>query len=292
MRYITLVTIVFASLVLIMSPDASAQLTGNKAISLTGNGYTISQDVTSDTTIDLLFIINQIKNNINFGLQSGLIVIGNTELTISDFSGSSLKDGKLFRFSSKATDQAEDKFTVSMLGRLIDKTSDTSFYSVTGTITDSSKKVTKMIFVTKVLEFIPKTTGTEKTGTTVKILKGSSDPGQRTYIEQTGGFSFKYFSEDRLTIATGGTITFVNEDTASHSLKSGTANYASHNKPFTADGKISSEEIAPGSSWSVTFNEPGFYRLFDEDYQWMDVTVFVKSPSSSETLGTNVMPLN
>jgi plastocyanin len=89
----------------------------------------------------------------------------------------------------------------------------------------------------------------------------------------------------------GGTITFVNEDTASHSLKSGTANTASSHKTFDADDKISSGEILPGKSWSVTIDEPGFYRIFDEDYQWMDITIFAFNAPSSQQIKSN-KPLN
>jgi hypothetical protein len=74
-------------------------------------------------------------------------------------------------------------------------------------------------------------------------------------------------------------------------LKSGTANTASSHKTFDADDKISSGEILPGKSWSVIFEEPGFYRLFDEDYQWMDITVFVFDIPSSQQIKSN-KPLN
>ncbi|MEM3170186.1 MAG: hypothetical protein QW838_05375, partial [Candidatus Nitrosotenuis sp.] len=69
----------------------------------------------------------------------------------------------------------------------------------------------------------------------------------------------------------------------------GTANYVSRHKTFTPDDKISSGEILPGKSWSVTFTEPGFYRLFDENYQWMDMTIFVIDSSKIQKTKT---PLN
>jgi plastocyanin len=291
MKIIVFTALALLGMTVLLSQDANAQLEPNKAFALTGNGFTISTDSVLDSNIDLLFTTNKIKNNINFDLQNGLIVIDQTDLSVSDFSGSLLKNGKLFRISLKATDPEGNKFTVSMLGRLVVTTPTDSIYTITGTLTDSSKKLTKMIFTTKATEFTQTPAEVQKSEITVKILKGSADPSQRTYVEQTGGFGFKYFSEDRISIPTGGKVTFVNEDTASHSLKSGTANYVSRHKTFTEDGKISSGEIQPGKSWSVTFNEPGFFRLFDENYQWMDTTVFVSYATSSQTLG-NAKPIN
>ncbi|RJQ27935.1 hypothetical protein C4565_04440 [Candidatus Parcubacteria bacterium] len=293
MRYVAFAALALVGITLIISQDASAQLAGNKAFSLVGNGFAVSESDISDTSIDLLFTTNQMKNTIDFGLQTGVIVVGDNDLNISDLSGLLLHKGKIFRIISNAADSEGNQFTVRILGRIIDTAQTDSIYSLTGTLTDSSKKVTKLVFTTKVSEFTIKTAEeTSKSAITVKILKGSSNPGERTYIDQTAGYTFKYFSEDRITIPAGGTITFVNEDTASHSLKSGTANYVSRHKTFTSDGKISSGDIQPGQSWSVTFDKPGFYRLFDENYQWMDTTIFVTSETSSQSLGSNIKPQN
>ncbi len=293
MRYVAFAALALVGIILIISQDASAQITGNKAFSLVGNGFAVSENDISDTSVDLLFITNQMKNTIDFSLQTGVLVVGDNDLNISDLSGLLLHKGKIFRIISNAADSEGNQFTVRILGRIIDTAQTDSIYSLTGTLTDSSKKVTKLVFTTKVSEFTIKTTEkTSKSAVTVKILKGSSAPGERTYIDQTAGYTFKYFSEDRITIPAGGTITFVNEDTASHSLKSGTANYVSRHKTFTPDGKISSGDIQPGKSWSVMFDEPGFYRLFDENYQWMDTTIFVTSDTSSKNIGSSPTPIN
>jgi plastocyanin len=276
MKYLTFAVLMLVSVVLIASQNANAQIAGNEAFSLVGSGFAVSQDSISTSGVDLLFTTAQTKNKIDFTLQSGTIILDDKDLELSSFTGTVLAKGKFFRVTSDAIDPDGNEFTFRALGKLIDNTSTESIYSLTATLTDSSKKVTKLVFTTMVSEFVPKTTQpTQKSEVTVKILKGSSNPGERTYIEQTAGFQFKFFSEDRITIPPGGTITFVNEDFVSHSLKSGTANYVSRHKTFTPDDKISSGDIQPGKSWSVTFDEPGFYRLFDEDYQWMDLTVFV-----------------
>jgi plastocyanin len=284
-------TAVLALAITFMGQDASAQLSGNKAYSLVGSGFAMSEDAVLDTSIDLSFITTKTKNTVGFNFQSGVITINDNKLTLSNFDGTILSNGKIFRFTSKASDPSGGEFSVRALGRLVDKTTADSLYSVSLTMTDLKKIPTKLVYTTKISEFTPKTTQAAKSGVTIKILKGAANPNERTYVDQATGFTFKYFSEDRIIIKPGETITFVNEDTASHSLKSGTTNYVSRHKTFNADGKISSGEILPGKSWSVTFNEPGFYRLFDENYQWMDITAFVFDTSNRQQIKSN-KPLN
>lgn len=293
MKYVAFVALALIGITLTMSQDASAQLAGNKAFSLVGNGFAISENDISDTNVELLFTTNQMKNTIDFGLQTGVLAVGDNNLNISDFSGLLLHKGKIFRIISSAADSEGNQYTVRMLGKIIVTAQTDSIYSLTGTLIDSSKKVTKLVFTTKISEFTIKTTEkTSKSTVTVKILKGSSNPSERTYVDQLAGYSFKFFSEDRITITAGGTVTFVNEDATSHSLVSGIANYGSRHKMFTPDGKISSGDIQPGGSWSVTFDKPGFYRLFDENYQWMDTTIFVTSVTSSKNIGSSSTPIN
>lgn len=294
MKYIVLLAIALVGITFIISQDASAQLAANKAFSLTGNGFTISGNSIEDASIDLLFVTTKTKTNVDFGFQSGTLVVGDKDLTVSDFSGNILRDGKFFRVSSKASTSDGNQFTIKALGRLVDKTATDSIYSLTGTMTDSKKAPTKFVYTAKISEFTPKINAL-KSGITIKILKGAANPNEQTYIEKTAGFLFNYFSEDRVTISPGGTITFVNEDVVSHSLKSGTSDNNSKQRfkdSFTADGKISSGDIQPGKSWSTTIREPGFYRIFDENYQWMDITIFVMSDSDSKIIGSKIKPQN
>ena len=154
----------------------------------------------------------------------------------------------------------------------------------------SAKQKTKLVYTSKVSEFSAKPADkTQKSDVTIKILKGAANPQDATYKTQIAGFKFNYLSEDRITIPPGGTITFVNEDDSSHTLESGTANYNSRKKIFTSDGKISRGAIGPGKSWSVTFDEQGFFRLFDKDYQYIDATIFVFDTSKIPKIKT---PLN
>lgn len=292
MKYFALTALALSGVFLILSQSANAQLGGNEAVSLTGNGFALSQNSISETNIDLLFTTPQIQNRVDFSLQSGVLSLGDKDLDFSDFSGSILRDGKYFRITSNAIDSEGKQSSFRAFARLVDTTSTDSIYSLTGILTDSSNKITKLVFTTKASEFIPITTETQKSKVTVKILKGSSNPQAITYQDYKLGFRFQYFSEDRITLPPGGTITFVNEDTTPHILKSGTANYVSRHKTFDADGKISSGEIQPGQSWNVTFDKSGFYRLFDEKYQWMDLTIFVTSDTSSQVIGNKIQPQN
>ncbi len=292
MRYIALLAVAILGAIAFMSQDASAQLAGNKAFSLTGTGFVASDNSISDTSIDISFLTTKTKDKINLDFQSGKIVINNIEMNISDLTGTVQNNGKIFRFTAKASDPGVGDVYVKALGRLVDKTTTDSIYSLSATLTDSKKETTKLVYTTKILEFTPNTTQAAKSVVTIKILKGSANPNERTYKDQTIGFGFKYFSEDRIIIKPGGTITFVNEDTTSHTLVSGSANYVSRHKTFNADGKFSSGEILPGKSWSVSFDEQGFYRLFDENYQWMDITAFVFDEPSQKPIKKSPKPLN
>lgn len=267
--------------------NANAQLGVNKAFTLEGDGFAASDGSILPTSVDLQFTIMQKGTTTEFALQNGLIDINGNELDVSDFNGTLLKSGQYFRIASKASDSDGKEFSLKMLGILTTKNQAGSIYSLTGTLGDSTGKSTKLVYTTKVSEFAATVKPTDKNkDVTVRILKGAANPEQRTYVEQIRGFSFKFFSEDRVSIGIGGTITFVNEDVVSHSLKSGTARTTSGHKAFIADGKISSGDIQPGKSWTVTYEEQGFYRLFDEKYDWMDMTVFVSKASSSQTLGS------
>jgi plastocyanin len=288
MRYVVFLAAVLLSAGWFLSEDVSAQLASNKAFSLVGSGFATTKTQISDASIDLLFLTTKSKTTLGFDLQSGMIVINDVELDLSNLNGIVVGDGRIFRITSTASDSTNE-FSVRLLGRLVDKTTTESIYTISGTITDANKVTTKLVYTAKISEMkTQQITPISKT-TTIKILKGAATPAERTYKDQIAGFSFKYFSEDRVTIPPGTTLTFVNEDTTSHSLKSGIANYVSRHKTFTPDNKISSGEILPGKSWSVTFDEPGFYRLFDEDYQWMDMTIFVIDSSKIQKTKT---PLN
>lgn len=276
MKYLAFLAVLLGVVFVLTIHNAEAQVAGNKAFTLSGNGFAVSSTMISDTTAEITFATSQTKTKADFTLQDGVIMVDQTDLNISDFSGYAFSNGKIFKFNGKATDPQGKEYTISAIGKLIDKTATESIYTLSGTLTDSAKKTTKLVYTGKVSEFIVKPVDkTPKSDVIIKILRGAASPETATYKTQTIGFKFNFVSEDRITIAPGGTVTFVNEDDVAHSLKSGTANYNSHKKTFTPDGKIASGDIEPGKSWSVTFEEQGFFRIYSEKSQHIDITIFV-----------------
>ncbi len=85
----------------------------------------------------------------------------------------------------------------------------------------------------------------------------------------------RYFSDDRISVEPGTTITIVNNDVVSHNILSGKENYNDRHNPFTSDGRISTGELTPGESTTITFDDAGFYRLYDPDYPWMKIVAYV-----------------
>ena len=93
-----------------------------------------------------------------------------------------------------------------------------------------------------------------------------------------------YFSDDRISVEPGTTITIVNDDTVSHSILSGKENNDCYIL-FTPDDRISTGDIAAGESIEITFDDMGFYRLYDPDYVWMKIVAYVFPSSDNLVLG-------
>ena len=74
-------------------------------------------------------------------------------------------------------------------------------------------------------------------------------------------------------------------DVVSHSIISGKENYGDRHDPFTADGRISTGEIMSGKTVNITFEDAGFYRLYDPDYPWMRIVAYVFPDSDKLVLG-------
>jgi plastocyanin len=271
-------------LIIMTQQDASAQLAANKGYSLTGTGFAVSQDSIADSTMELMFTTNS-KKAVVTPLSTASVVIDGNDITLSNFKASVLYNGQIIRLTSTATNADGDELSLKLTGRQFGKTSSESAYSITGTITDSSNKATRLVYTAKISEFSKLSTTDQKSDVTVKILKGAANPSEQTYKEASG-FRFNFFSDARLTILPGTTVTFVNEDTAFHSLKTGTVHHKSQDKSFVADGRISTGDIEPGKSKSVKFDQRGFYQLYDENYNWMNITIFV----SDSTTDQNIKP--
>jgi len=85
------------------------------------------------------------------------------------------------------------------------------------------------------------------------------------------------FMPSIITIDQGSSVIWLNEDTESHSVTSGTTS-------FGPDGKFASETINPGESYSLTFEEdvfePGTYFYYDSNHLWMKGIVLVQEPEN------------
>ena len=289
MKYLAFLAVLLCVVFALTIHDAEAQIAENKAFTFSGNGFAVSNKSISDSIAEITFSVTQTKTKSEFTLQGGVITIDQKDWTLSDFSGSILQNGKLFRFNAKATDPQGKEATISGIAKLVDKTTTESIYTFSGTITDATKQKTKLVYTSKVSEFLVKPVDkTAKSDVTIKILKGAANQDAATYKTQMTGFRSNFLSEDRITIAPGGTITFVNEDDATHSLQSGIFDNRSKQtakNSFIPDNKISSGIIAPGKSWSVTFDETGFFRLYDEKYPKINITIFVFDESKIVKFG-------
>ncbi len=187
-------------------------------------------------------------------------------------------------------------------GRLVEESKDASVYGFTGRITTPDDSY-KIIYTTKLssLSKIDTTTteSEESDDITLYILRGSSSQGVASSYIEAGGIRseavtiqnnadplrLRYFSQDRITVEPGTTITIVNGDVVDHSVISGKENYGDRHDPFTPDGRISTGAIAPGESVTITFDDMGFYRLYDPDYPWMKIVAYVFPNSDSLILG-------
>jgi plastocyanin len=99
------------------------------------------------------------------------------------------------------------------------------------------------------------------TSAQVSIPAGSSTPGceenSECYIPNT------------VTIGVGGTITWTNDDTAAHTVTSGTASDG-------PDGTFDSSIFMQGSTFEFTFAEAGTYEYFCVVHPWMTGTIIVE----------------
>jgi len=95
----------------------------------------------------------------------------------------------------------------------------------------------------------------------VIITAGSSVPG----CEKTNDC----FEPPIVEIKRGETVLWVNEDTAAHTVTSGTPSDGS-------DGNFDSSLFMSGNTFSRTFDHPGEFPYFDMVHPWMSGTIIVK----------------
>jgi len=279
--------------------ESFAEISTNQAYLLEGSGFAVTEKSIKISEIDLgLSSQQQRGSTINFLTEDGFITLDDEEFVISDLEGKFLREGRYIRINGNIESSSGFDTSISFFGRLVEESIDASVYGFTGRITTSDDTY-KVIYTTK-LSTLSKidTTSTksqESDDLTLYILRGSSSQGvASSYIEaaevrlqavetqkNTDPLRLRYFSQDRITVEPGTTITIVNGDVVSHSVLSGKENYGDRHDPFTPDGRISTGAFAPGESISITFDDMGFYRLYDPDYPWMKIVAYVFPDSDS-----------
>ena len=283
--------------------DSFAEISENQVFLLEGSGFAVTKEVIKISEIDLgLSSQDQRGSTINFLTEDGFVTLDDKEFLISNLEGKFLREGKYIRLNGEIESSGGFDTSISFFGRLIDESKNASVYGFTGRITTSDDTF-KVIYTTKLstlskIDFT--STEYEKSNVnTLYILRGSSSQGVADNYIDVGSVressiavqnpydspKLRYFSQDRISIEPGTTITIVNDDVVPHSIISGKENYGDRHDPFTPDGRISTGEISPGESVDIPLDDAGFYRLYDPDYPWMKIIAYVFPNSDSLTFG-------
>jgi len=272
--------------------ESFAEISENQAFLLEGSGFAVTEEIIKILEIDLgLSSQEQRGSTINFLIEDGFITLDDEEFLIYNLEGKFLREGRFIRINGNIESSSGFDTSISFFGRLVEESRDASVYGFTGRITTPDDTY-KIIYTTKLstLTKIDTTQTSSETSNdlTIYIMRGSSSQGlASSYIEAaeiraqitaanpTDSLRLRYFSHDRISVEPGTTITIVNDDVVSHSILSGKENYNDRHNPFTSDGRISTGEFVPGDSVSITFDDAGFYRLYDPDYPWMKIVAYV-----------------
>jgi plastocyanin len=281
--------------------DAFAEVSENSAYLLEGSGFAVTEELIRLSEIDIgLSSHQQSGSSIDFRIEDGFITLDNEDFVISELEGKFLREGRYIRINGNIESIGGFDTTISFFGRLVEESKDAAIYGFTGRITtlDDTYKIiytAKLSQLTKILKDTSETSLEEEI-LTIHIHPDSSTQGvASSYIESgetrdprlgSGPLRLSYFSQDRITIEPGTTVVFVNDDDVSHSIISGKENYNDRHNPFTPDGRISTGEILPGESINITFDEMGFYRLYDPAYPWMKIVTYSFPDVDNLILGT------
>jgi plastocyanin len=275
--------------------ESFAEISQNQAFLLEGSGFAVTEESINISEIDIgLSSQQQRGSTINFLIEDGFITLNEDEFAITDLEGKFLREGRYIRINGNIESSSGLDTSISFFGRLVEESKDASVYGFTGRLTTPDDTY-KVIYTTK-LSTLSKITTTsteseESNDLTVRILKGSSLTGGSESYVGTGEAQntsdptrLSYFSQDRISVEPGTTITIVNNDVVSHSIISGTEKNDRY-IPFTPDNRISTGDIAPGESVDITFDDMGFYRLYDPDYTWMRIVAYVFPNTDSLIFG-------
>lgn len=116
---------------------------------------------------------------------------------------------------------------------------------------------------------------------TITIPKGSANPE----VDITKLGPKQWYLPRELTISVGDTVTWINQDTESHTVTSGTGggmeSLVNVNKKGTPTGEFNSGLFKPGQSWTHTFTNPVVYNYFCTIHPWMEGMINVKAQAQN-----------
>lgn len=283
---------------------AFGEIALNNGFILDGAGFAVSEEIIRISEIDLAILSQQkTGSSINSIVEDGFITLDDQDLLATELQATFLREGKYIRINGSVESKSGSTTSLGLFGRLVEESKSASVYGFTGRITNGDNSY-KVIYTTKLtnlstIEPISAESTTSDDQITIHILEGSSSQGiVSSYIEGSSiteqaissqnpsdPFRLRYFSQDRISVEPGTTITIVNNDSVSHSIQSGKENFGDRHNQFTPDGRISTGDIAPGESIIITLDEAGFYRLYDPAYQWMKIVAYVFPNVDSLVLG-------
>ena len=263
--------------------DSFAEISLNNAFVLEGTGYAVTKDVIKNSEINLsLYTYGKSGSSIISTIETGFITLDNENFLITELKATMLREGKYIRINGIV--QGDDnEAPISFFGRQIEESQYGSIYGFTGRIT--SDDTYKIIYNAKLVQLVSLNTLEKQLDEklVIGITKGSSTQGIDSIIGYVNSLQFRHFSQDKISVDPGTTITITNNDIVSHSILSGIQNSDRHEQ-IIPDGKISTGIILPGRSVDITFHDAGFYRLYDPDYQWMKIVAYVYSDISGNVI--------
>lgn len=282
--------------------ESYAEISENQIFLLEGSGFAVTEESIKLSEIDMgISSKQQSGSSINFLTEDGFVTVDDEEFLLSELEGKFLREGRYIRINGNIESSTGVDTTISFFGRLVEESTNASVYGFTGRITtpDDSYKIIYTTKLSTISKIEPTTTLGDTENLTIHILRGASTSGvSESYVELSSAreealasqslsdpLRLRYFSADRIAVEPGTPITIVNNDIVSHSILSGKENYNSRNDPFTADGRISTGDILPGSSVEIKFTDAGFYRLYDPDYNWMRIVAYVFPNSENLIFG-------
>ncbi len=314
--------------------EATAEIGPNNAFILEGSGFAVTDDSIKITEIDLAMSTgDKIGSRTSILVEDGFVTLNEDDFFVTDLTGTALRNDRFIRISGTIEDSFNDEASFRVFGRLIQNSDAGSVYGFTGRLTFEGE-VHKIIYTTKLSELtsisLVQKISTEETSDDIliHILPGSSNQGialsyseigdiNRQIRDITGDSSIRarYFFPDRISIEPGTTVTFVNDDSTSHRIVSGTGlgqfsrasqgafticeapvgelpegfsfvpeGAESKKCEFSLDGRIATGELTPGESWTGTLDDAGFYRIIDPNYPWMNMVIYSFPDTGSKVI--------